>query len=120
MRNYDLQERLICLSLSIIDLVKLIKKDFTGMHLSKQLIRSGTSITLNYGEAQNAESRSDFVHKLSIILKELRESFACIELLIRSNLLNNEAARRVQNEIDQMIAILYKSQQTALKNRKKS
>ena len=84
-RKYDLNERLIDYSVLIIDQVKAIPNGIVSQHLAKQLLRSGTSPSLNYGEAPAAESKRDFVHKLKIGLKELRESFNNIKILERAN-----------------------------------
>ena len=71
MKTFNLEERLITFSVKTIQLIDGILKSKAGNHLSGQLIRSGTSCALNYGEAQGSESRKDFIHKLKIILKEL-------------------------------------------------
>jgi four helix bundle protein len=88
-----------------------------GNHLSGQLVRSGTSVSLNYGEAQSAESRKDFIHKMKIILKELRETFVCLKLIDECKLFKLEkdiiAAKKENNEL---IAIFVKSIETAKKN----
>ncbi|WP_233195888.1 four helix bundle protein [Aquimarina sp. MAR_2010_214] len=68
-QKYDLQERLVKFSASIILSTNALNKSFASEHLTKQLIRSSTSSALNYGEAQSAESRRDFVHKMKICLK---------------------------------------------------
>ena len=86
MNKYDLEERLIRFSVLIIELSKAMTKSYVGQHLSKQIIRSGTSVSLNYGEAQSGESRKDFVHKMKIVLKELRESHICLKIIERTNL----------------------------------
>lgn len=117
MKKFDLEDRLIALTTEIIKLAKVSKKDFTGIHLSKQLIRSGTSVSLNYGEAQSSESRSDFIHKIKIILKELRESRICIKLLIKSDLISFSQAKHIQKEIEEVTKIFVKSVQTALRNK---
>ena len=88
-----------------------------GKHFAGQLIRSSSSAALNYGEAQAAESRKDFIHKVSMVQKELRESL--VNLLIiekakmtsKSNLLNS-----IIDENNQLISIFYKTLQTAKKN----
>mgnify|MGYP000343400931 CR=1 FL=1 len=66
MKTFNLEERLIKFSVKVIELVDGVKKSRTGNHLSGQLIRSGTSCALNYGEAQGSESTKDFIHKLKI------------------------------------------------------
>jgi four helix bundle protein len=73
MNKFDLEERLIEFSVLVIEIVNEMPKTRAGNHLSGQLVRSGTSVSLNYGEAQSGESRKDFIHKMKIVLKELRE-----------------------------------------------
>ena len=69
MKKFDLEERLIEFSVLIIDIVKEMPNSKAGNHLSGQIVRSGTSVALNYGEAQSGESRKDFIHKMKIVLK---------------------------------------------------
>ncbi len=83
------------------------------MLLSEQLIRSATSSALNYGEAQGAESKRDFIHKMGVILKELRESSINLKLLIRRRMLKDDKALRENHEL---IAIFVASIQTAKRN----
>ncbi len=59
-------------------------------HLAGQIVRSGTSVALNYGEAQSGESRKDFIHKMKIVLKELRETFVCLKIIHKSNQFHDE------------------------------
>ncbi len=73
-KKYNLQERLVSFSALIISNTCVLKSGFASEHLIKQLIRSATSSALNYGEAQGAESKRDFMNKMKICLKELRES----------------------------------------------
>ena len=82
----DLENRLIAFAVHIIQLVEKLPNTRTGNHLANQLVRSGTSPALNYGEAQSAESRKDFVHKLKIVLKELRESQICLKIILQSKI----------------------------------
>jgi four helix bundle protein len=72
MNRFDLEERLINFAVLIVDISESMPKSYAGNHLSGQLLRSGTSPALNYGEAQGGESRKDFIHKIKIVLKELR------------------------------------------------
>jgi len=80
-KDFDLQKRLITHSIGVIELAEGLPRSITGTQLAKQLIRSGTSSALNYGEAQGAESRKDFVHKLKIVLEELRETFVGLKII---------------------------------------
>jgi len=82
-------------------------------HIAGQLVRCGTAPAPNYAEARGAESKRDFVHKLGICLKELRESQCWLELIIRSELLPKERLTQLIDECDQLIAITVKSISTA-------
>ncbi len=117
MRKFDLEERLIDFSVSIIELLKEIPNTYIGIHLSKQLARSGTSVSLNYGEAQASESKKDFIHKMRIVLKELRETFVCLKILIRTKLFRNEdKITLVYSECNELISIFVKSIETVRNN----
>ncbi|MCC5907891.1 MAG: four helix bundle protein [Balneolaceae bacterium] len=119
---YDLEERLINYGVAIIDAAESMnKKRFAGLHLSKQLIRSGTSPGIHYGEAQAAESRKDFIHKMKVILKELRETRGNLRMSKKANLfLLADDIDKMIAETSELIAIFVKSIQTAEKrlNRK--
>ena len=81
MNSKELENRLINFSIQVVSLIKSLPEDRITNHLSRQLLRSATSPALNYGEAQGAESKKDFVHKLGVVLKELRESLNCLKIL---------------------------------------
>ncbi|MEE4259621.1 MAG: four helix bundle protein [Bacteroidales bacterium] len=118
MYKYDLEERLIEFSVFIIEIVNETPNSKAGNHLSGQLLRSGTSVALNYGEAQSAESRRDFIHKMKIILKELRETFVCLKIIHRSKLYKTEEKiNRASKENNELISIFVKSIETAQKNK---
>jgi len=70
-RKYDLEDRLVDFAVLIIRMTENLFNTKAGNYISGQLVRSGTSPALHYGEAQSAESRNDFIHKLKILLKEL-------------------------------------------------
>ena len=90
---------------------------FAGTHMSKQLIRAGTSAALNYAEAQSAESRRDFIHKLKIGLKELRESYMCLTIIHKSRLFHSaDNIQLLLKENNELISIFVKSIETAQKN----
>ena len=80
-RQYDLEDRLLSYSAQVVRLVESLPRTRAGNHIGGQLLRAGTSPYLNHGEAQAAESKKDFVHKMRICLKELRESFRCMRLI---------------------------------------
>lgn len=85
-RKYDLEDRLIEFAAMIIEITESLLNTRAGNHLAGQIVRSGTSPALHYGEAQSAESRNDFIHKLKVLLKELRETNAALKLIKRVNL----------------------------------
>jgi four helix bundle protein len=89
MKPNQLEERLIQFSIDVILLCKTIDKSFASEHLAKQLIRSATSSALNYGEARSGESTKDFLHKMKICLKELRETFVNLKIQKGANLISN-------------------------------
>lgn len=112
----DLEERLIDFSLSAINIAEKLPKTYTGQHLSKQLIRSGSSPAFQYAEARGAESRKDFVHKLKIGLKELRETHVCLRMIRKKPLIGGDEINNTISECDQLIAIITSSINTANRN----
>lgn len=117
-KKYDLEDRLIDFAIRCSDIVEELPNTKLANHIGGQLIRSGSSSALNYGEAQSAESQNDFVHKLKIILKELRESRVGLKVILRKPLLPTETVQSVLDECNELIAIFLKSIDTATKNRK--
>ena len=117
--KYDLEDRLIAFSLLIIEIVELLPDNRVGNHIAGQLLRSGTSPAFNYGEAQSAESRNDFVHKLKICLKELRESRIALKIITKKPLLTpTDKAEKAFSECNELISIFVKSVVTAEKNKR--
>ncbi len=117
MNKFDLEERLVNFSVLIIEIVESMPNTRAGNHLSGQLIRSGTSPALNYGEAQSAESRKDFIHKMKISLKELRETFVCLKIIYKSKLFKiEEKMNAIMKENNELISIFVKSITTAQNN----
>jgi len=111
--SYDLEERLIEFALLVLRIVEDLPDTKISNHLGDQLLRSGTSPALNYGEAQAAESKRDFVHKLKVILKELRESSITLKLLVRHEILKDQ---RSLKEGIELVAIFAASVRTAKKS----
>ena len=119
MNKFDLEERLIEFSVLIIHIVNETPNSKAGNHLSGQLVRSGTSVALNYGEAQSAESKKDFIHKMKVILKELRETFICLKIIHRTKLFHTDSKIiKAKKENNELISIFVKSIETAQKNQK--
>jgi len=113
-RDYDLEERLLAYAADIIRLVDDLPTTRAGNHIASQLLRSGTSSLPNHGEAQAAESRSDFVHKLSLCLKELKESRRWLRLAQRVVLVASAGrVDAVLAETEELIRIFAASIRTA-------
>ncbi len=117
MDKFDLEERLIDFSVLIVKISGGMSKNKAGSHLAGQLIRSGTSVSLNYGEAQSGESRKDFIHKMKIVLKELRETFVCLKIIYRTKLYDDQSEMdKTMIENNELISIFVRSVETAQKN----
>jgi len=118
-KTFDLQERFIEYATSIIKLMENLPETKAGKHIYSQILRSGTSPAPNYGEAQSAESSADFIHKLKIALKELRETEVWLKIILRVEMIHPSILSPILMETDELIAILVKSIQTAKKNRER-
>ncbi len=117
MNKFDLEDRLVEFSVLIIEIVNEMPNTKAGNHLSGQLVRSGTSVSLNYGEAQSGESRRDFIHKMKVVLKELRETYVCLKIIHRAKLYKNESkVIEAKKECNELISIFVKSVSTAQSN----
>lgn len=112
--KYDLEERLIQFAIDVILACGKLDGNFASLHLSKQLIRSTTAVALNYGEAQSAESSRDFLHKMRICLKELRESLVNLKIQKGANLIKDiEKLDYLLKENNELIAIFVTSIRTS-------
>jgi four helix bundle protein len=109
----NLSERLLDFGVCIIRLITEFNKTSVGRHIGDQLMRSATSSGANYEEACSAESRADFVHKMQIVLKELRESLYWLKLLERSKLILSEDLHPLLSEANELTKIVAKSVLTA-------
>ena len=115
-RNFDLEERLLEYAAEIVRFTGSINRTPAGIHVAEQLLRSGTSPLPNHGEAQAAESIADFIHKMSICLKELRETRRWLLLAQRVPLVKAPAVvDGVLQENEELIRIFYASIATARK-----
>ena len=120
-RTFDLEERLIDFAVRIIRIAESLPKTRVGNHIAGQLVRCGTSPAPNYGEAQSAESRADFIHKMKISLKELRETKVWLLMIERARLIKpTSKLQPLIEENDELISIFVSSIQTAKKNTKKT
>ncbi len=117
-KKYDLEERLIVFSVLDIEIVEQISGTKSGNHIAGQLLRCGTSPAFNYGEAQVAESRSDFIHKMKICLKELKETGVALQIVKRKPLVKDTVlVDKAIRECKELVAIFLKSIEIAKKNK---
>ena len=114
--KFDLEDRLVDFAARCIKVSDALPSSMAGQHLAGQLCRSGTSPALNYGEAQGAESRKDFVHKMSVSLKELRETLICLKIVEKAEMVALEKLQPLADEADELISIFVTSIKTAKRN----
>jgi len=118
-KKYDLEKRLIDFAVRIIDLVETLANTRAGNHIAGQLVRCGTSPAPNYGEAQSAESRNDFIHKIKIVLKELRETKIWLQIIHRKRMTKSGSqTESLIAECDELISFFVTSVKTAEKNKR--
>ncbi|HTV40654.1 MAG TPA: four helix bundle protein [Candidatus Sulfotelmatobacter sp.] len=116
-RKYNLEERLLEFATAVINLSEKLPSSRAGNHVAGQILRSGTSPYPNHGEAESAESREDFIHKLKVCLKELRETRRWARLIARMNWANSDPTLRfILGESDELIRIFSASIKTAHEN----
>ncbi|MFN0077130.1 MAG: four helix bundle protein [Prosthecobacter sp.] len=115
--RYDLEERLLNYAADIIRFTESMLKTDSGRHVSNQLMRSGTSPLGQQGEAVSAESSKDFIHKMKVALKELRETDRWLKLVVRVPLIPAKvSAKPLLKETDELIRIFVASIKTAQRN----
>ncbi|MCY7310221.1 MAG: four helix bundle protein [Chitinophagaceae bacterium] len=119
-RKYDLEDRFVDYTCRMIDVVEALPKTRAGNYIAGQLVRSCHSPTFNYGEAQGAESRNDFIHKMGVILKELKECRTASKIIIKKKMIKPVLKLDpIYKETEELIAIIAKSISTAQKNKGK-
>jgi four helix bundle protein len=116
--DYDLEDRLLEFAAQIVELVELLPSSKAGNHIAGQLLRCGTSPLSNHGEVEAAESRKDFLHKLRICLKELRETKRWLRLVGRLKLVQGSDLGASLAETEELIRIFVASARTTQKNAK--
>ena len=118
--KFDLEERLLEFSIRVIRVTESMKRTRAGNHVADQLLRSGTSPYGNHGEAEGAESRDDFIHKLKVCYKELRESRRWLRLVRRVPLVAKpELLDPLISEAEELVRIFAASIRTAEANRER-
>ena len=116
--KFNLEERLVNFAVLILEITEKLPETRGSSHLSGQLVRCGTAPALHYGEAQSAESRKDFIHKMKIALKEMRESLICLKIIERKRYLRDQSIENSISELNELISIFVKSIETAKANLK--
>lgn len=112
----DLSKRLLSYAAKAIKLMMKLDRNSTTRYIANQFIRSATSLGANYEEACGAESRADFLHKIQLVLKELKESIYWLKLIIRTELLENAELVKLFDEACELSKIFAKSVLTAKSN----
>jgi four helix bundle protein len=111
--RFDLEDRLLEFSARIVRLVDSLPNTRAANHLGGQLLRCGTSPYGNHGEVEAAESRKDFVHKLKVCLKELKETRRWLRLIAKSSMIPAPKMNAILNETEELIKIFFSSVRTA-------
>lgn len=120
-KEFNLEDRLIDFAVRILHVAESLPKTKAGNHIAGQLIRCGTAPAPNYGEAQDAESRADFIHKMKVSLKELRETRIWLIIIGKANLLKSVSKLEpLIDESNQLISIFVASVKTAKQNKRKT
>ena len=113
MNKAELEQRTKEFSLRLIRFLQSLPKNYLGEALGRQLLKSGTSIGANYREANRAESKADFIHKLAIVEKEASESLYWLELLLEAGIGANQEAIRLMQEAKELLAIFSAARRTS-------
>lgn len=117
MNSQDLENRVIDFAVLIVEITEKMPRSYAANYYAQQLLRSGSAPALNYGEVRAAESKKDFVHKMNIVLKELRESNNCLKIIQRTRLHgSDEKIAQATSECKELMAIFIASVNTAKKN----
>ena len=115
-REYDLGDRLFHFAASIITIVNDFPIIFSGQQIGNQIFKAGTSSGANYEEALGAESKRNFIHKMGIVLKDLRETHYWLRLIEQTGLLHNEKLTEAISEANELRRIMARSILTAKNN----
>ena len=117
MKNNVLADKTVDFAVRIIKFYKYLCDEKKEYVLSKQILRSGTSIGANVRESKNAQSNADFANKLNIALKEADETQYWLEIMIKSDLIKEEQVSKLEEDLKEIIAILVSSLKTIRKRK---
>jgi four helix bundle protein len=109
LKGENISKRFLDITIEILKLIKKLPTDYSGLHIGKQLLRSSTSSAANYEEARAAQSNADFIHKLKLSLKEIRESNYWLKIIDRSDILKNSSTSNIITEFTELSNIIAKS-----------
>ena len=112
-RADQLEKRLITFAAAVLSLSAKLPRTPQGRHISSQILRSGTAVAANYGEARGAESRQDFIHKLRVVFKELNETTIWLEVIALSSMLPTEITAPIVAENRELCRVIAASIKTA-------
>jgi len=115
-QQYDLEERTACFAEEVIDFVKEMKKDVVNRRIIDQLVGAAGSVGANYCEAVEGESKKDFIHKIGICKKEIKETQHWLRLLARSNPEQKDTIRKMWKEAHELLLIFAKIIRSSRKN----
>jgi four helix bundle protein len=115
-KSFDLEDRLVDFACKCLDVCELLPPTKAGQNLEYQLSKSGTAPALIYGEAQAAESRADFLHKMRMVLKEIKETRINLKIIKRKPVIVHQKVDIAFNEANELMAIFIKSIETAITN----
>ena len=113
MKGDDIAERLLSFAAAVLKLTREMPMDAAGKHVSRQMIRAATGGGSNYEEARGAESRADFIHKVSVAAKEMREALYWLKLVGKAELSPRRSVDGLIGEVNELVAILSSSIKTA-------
>src|SRR4030042_753371 len=108
--KFDLEDRFVDYTCRMIDVVEALPKTRTGNYIAGQLIKSCHSPAFNYGEVQAAESKNDFIHKMKVVLKELKECRIALKIIRKKEIIKPvNKLTNIFEETEELIAIIAKS-----------
>ena len=113
-KKYDLEDRLVDFAASAALFAEELPKNFTGTYYGNQLLRSGGSSALNFGEAQGANTDKDYIHRATICLSELKESRVNLKVLDKLGYGNQSTRNKLLDEAEELARIIA----TIIKNKK--
>lgn len=113
----EMEKRLIAFVVLLFETSKELDRGFNANHLSNQIFRSSSSAALNYAESQASESRKDFIHKTSLVLKELRETNVNLKIIAGLKICKSQRILiKALQDSEELVSIFYRSVETAKKN----